>query len=192
MKFLIDNWSQIVVLLTAFGALLKIVLDFYTKKAEIKFKYIFEQKAEAFKSYLIDYQNLKDNITKQSYSFLYGNITFKEFEVNIKKAVDELRNKINTIYMYCSEKEKNQLYSILNESFFIIYKINKSDKENLNQILDDYNKKTSQILMNSLRILLDKSSDFIAAFLLINQLVCFLDNSHNKRTLYMTDIFNRT
>lgn len=146
LKFLADNWSQVVVIIAALGYLIKIILDFNIKKREIKFEFIYKEKASAFREFLLSYQNLNAELTVKAYQLLYGNIKFSQFEKDITSLRNDLQGKLHIIYMYCTEKEKESLYSIINESTYIIYEVNKSNPGNVESVLLNFNKKNTEII----------------------------------------------
>lgn len=140
------NWSQITVIIAAVGYLLKVILDFNIRKKEIKFEYLYKEKASAFQDFLICYQDFRAALTQEAFRFKYNNIPFSEFETSMNKSKKELENKLNFLLMYCSSKEKERLYTILNSCTFILYEVKKIDAEGLEQILEVNNTKTGVII----------------------------------------------
>jgi len=145
-NFLSNNWSQILVIIGGIGYLLQVILNFIIKKREIKFEFLYKEKAFAFKEYLLEYQKLKDELTRQSSNFIYGSIKFDQFEASIKSSIEALRSKLYLAYMFCTQKEKEDLFSILNTSSVIIYKVKAADSTNLADVLNSYYQKTNSVI----------------------------------------------
>jgi len=149
--FLSKNWSQITVVIAALGYLLKVVLDFNIRKKEIKFEYLYKEKASSFQEFLICYQDFKTLLTQESYRYKHNNISFYEFETTMNKSKKDLESKLNFLLMYCSYKEKESLYAILNSCTFVLYEIKKSDEDGVEQVLETNNKKTGAIIDKFIR-----------------------------------------
>ena len=45
MEYLVKHWAQIVVIIGAFGFLLKLILDYKFKTKELRYRYFYEKKA---------------------------------------------------------------------------------------------------------------------------------------------------
>lgn len=145
-EFLSKNWSQITVVIAAVGYILKVILDFNIRKREIKFEYLYKEKASSFQEFLIVYQDFKTLLTQQSYRYKYNSITFAEFETSMNITKKELENKLNFLIMYCTGKERESLYTVLNSCTFILYEIKKVEAENVERILEANNKKIGDII----------------------------------------------
>lgn len=109
LKYLSSNWSQITVLLAAIGYLVKIILDFNIRKKEIKFEYLYKEKASSFQEFLIAYQDFNALLTTQAFQYKYGAVLFADFEAAMNASKENLNNKLNQLYMYCTSKEKQGL-----------------------------------------------------------------------------------
>ena len=145
-EFLSKNWSQITVVLTALGAVIKIIFDFQIRKKEIKFEYLFKEKASSFQDFMICLQNFKTQLIKEAYIHKYGSSTFSEFETTMDKSRKELESKINLLLIYCSHKEKESLYAILNSCTFVLHAIKNVNVNDIEKVLQDNCKKNDAII----------------------------------------------
>ncbi|SJZ67604.1 hypothetical protein SAMN04488128_1011150 [Chitinophaga eiseniae] len=146
LDFLSKNWSQITVVIAAIGYLLKVILDFNIRKKEIKFEYLYKEKAGSFQGFLICYQNFKTLLIQEAYKYKHNGTSFSEFEITMNNSKKELEEKLNFLIMYCSNKEKESLYSILNSCTFVLYEIKKTDTDGVEQALEETNKKNKVII----------------------------------------------
>lgn len=146
LDFLSKNWSQITVVIAAIGYLLKVILDFNIRKKEIKFEYLYKEKASAFQGFLICYQNFKKLLTQEAYQYKLNSKSFSEFETTMNNSKEDLEEKLNILLMYCSDKEKESLYAILNSCTFILYEIKKTDIDGVEQVFEGTNKKNKTII----------------------------------------------
>lgn len=144
--FLTANWSQITVIIGALGYLLKLIFDFNIRKKEIKFEYLYKEKASSFQDFLISYQAFQSLLTTQAYSYKYGNSTFQDFESTMNQSKAILNEKLNALYMYCTQNEKEGLFAILNSCTFVLFEINKNETEEVERILQANTKKSNKII----------------------------------------------
>jgi hypothetical protein len=153
LDFIVKSWSQIVILIGALGYILKIILDFTVKKKEIKYAYVYTEKARAFKEFTLSYQKLNESLIETAFQFKYENTGFGDFEMRINGLHKELNNNINVLYIYCSEKEKEQLYRILNSCKIVVNDVKEQSKDSIEDLLERFRKTNLKIISEFARTL---------------------------------------
>lgn len=146
--FLSKNWSQIAVVIAAFGYLLKVVLDYKIKKREIKFQYLYAEKAKAFKDFSKGYENANAQFTQLAFRYGVKLISFSDFESTVNSMKEELKDKLDSLKIYCSSKEQDGLYSILNDFTFDMYKVKNLNENEMKEVLLNNTAKARAILNN--------------------------------------------
>lgn len=142
MDFLINNWSQITVMLAALGYIVKIFLDYFIKKKELKlqynykekeirFQYVYKEKSAAFKQYLITYRALCDGIYKYSADLLFGLKNYDAFQAETQKLLNTVTERLYETYLFCSADEKENLYKIVRLSYNLSENLNPLKEANI-------------------------------------------------------------
>jgi len=134
--------------IAALGYVIKIILDFYIRKREIKFEYLYKEKAKAFQNLLTSYQTFRAKFAQELFRYQKDKIPYDEKLQSLhNELIDEIKNKIDLIYMYCSEKEKQELDRLLKLCRRLFYDLNKAGVWlHLSWPLKAFDEKTREII----------------------------------------------
>jgi hypothetical protein len=138
LKFLSDNWAQIVVVIGAIGYIIKTILDFQVKKKEIRFAYIYQEKSGAFHQFFLSYQDFISIVVTQSFRLKAGAITYQEFDSMVSEQRKAIMKNIDALYIYCSKKEIDLLYKVANSTASVAYKVKNKSEDELSAYLLEY------------------------------------------------------
>lgn len=106
-KLLANYWAQILVLIGATGALLKIIFDYKFKKKEITFSLFASQRIETISKFLADYYSLISifSIEIGALPSQYRREKNPEFNKSIAEGLTELIKKYGALHLYYDKKD---------------------------------------------------------------------------------------
>lgn len=122
-KFITDNWAQIVVVLGALGYIVKVVFDFRLKKFEIKYDLLFKLQTEKIKVFIESYDNYYNALVEDVYKVVGGSMLLISFNSNMDDLNSIMLKNSFECRVYFSDNQSEMFFKISNECRFLKHKV---------------------------------------------------------------------
>ena len=127
-EIVIENWSQIAILLGMIGFIIKSLTNFWLKKQEILFSRLQENKILEIKAFYKSYQKLNLELTTYLYQTRFGKHSleiFNEIKENIRKRFVDFNYNTMTVRLFLDKEDLTTIDEIESELESIAKDLNK-------------------------------------------------------------------
>jgi len=115
-------WSQVTLLLLAFGYLIKYILDLVFKKREINFSIIQNRRLDSINKFFSRYAKVESMWLDLSvYPILRGEVKADEIDIIIFSSINDFKSSVFEVKIYTNDEE-NKKYDLLYENMMMINK----------------------------------------------------------------------
>lgn len=115
-------WSQVTLLLLAFGYLTKYILDLVFKKREINFSIIQNRKLDSINKFFSRYAKVESMwLDLAIYPILRGEIKADEIDIIIFSSINDFKSSVFEVKIFTNDEE-NKKYDLLYENVMMINK----------------------------------------------------------------------
>lgn len=117
-ELLTDYWSQLTFLLLGIGIIIKIILDFISKKKEINHSIFQEKKLQAVNNFFRHYSKIEQHwIELPIYEIIRHEIKPKQLDDIEVPLISNLKQSILELQIYFKESEHNKFREVLENTF---------------------------------------------------------------------------